>query len=145
MSEEQRIRLNYTDNSTTNIDIALSTDELYKTLHSGTLAIINTPPEKRTMKTRLMRAGVKSFFMSFGDDLLTALYGPMHNRPGKQDDLVEWYTDELLRFLLKAMSSYTLKLSGSCDIRQGEGYEITVNARRCYPEQNAVPTPTGEL
>jgi hypothetical protein len=52
----------------------------------------NANPE--TIQTsKLIKAAVKGVLIIYGEKLLTQMLGKDHPRPGKKDDIVEWYTD----------------------------------------------------
>lgn len=42
---------------------------------------------------RVVKAALKALLMMWGDKLLTLFIGDPHDKPGKKDDLVDWYTD----------------------------------------------------
>ena len=88
-------------------------DEVYlrPSLKSSIVRILRLEPDDKTSDDQkriqmLIRTAVKGVLITAGDGLLNALYrSKEHPRPGKKDDLIEWYltfaVDQFINFLLR--------------------------------------------
>ena len=95
----------------------LDPEQLYQVVHGYILELSQTkidesnPLKKRL--TQLMRASIKGMLIAFGDDLLTLIYGTKdHEKPGKKDNIVDWYQDQFARIAIAHMMKNDIVLDG---------------------------------
>jgi hypothetical protein len=103
--------INETDNTITHIDIpATLLEPLTTRMITGMVSPVGNGTEESKNLARLIRTAVKGLFMMYGDKILTMLVGKDHAKPGKKDDVLEWYTQTFAMLLLQfaASQSYTI-------------------------------------
>ena len=89
----------------------------------------------------LMRTGVKGVLIAIGDTFLNAVYkSKEHPRPGKRDDLIEWY----LGFAVDAVINFLIKNDMVFSGREldGETIKLTALHSRSHSEAGDSATPT---
>lgn len=81
----------------------------------------------------LVKVAVKGVLMLYGDRILELALGKEHPRPGKKDDLVEWYSDMLTKIGIAWLVKHPTDLHGHIidgQVIDGHTVEIdTINSR----------------
>lgn len=74
--------------------------------------------EQRRM-AQAMKTTVKGALLMFGDKLLTLIYGTSdHERPGKKDDVIKWYSLAFAKVLIAQATQGELVLYGGSAVGQ---------------------------
>jgi len=82
----------------------------------------NVPEEEKTL-VRVVRAAVKGALIAFGPKLLNLMFkSKEHPKPGKGDDVIEWYADMFAKTLIAGATQGKLILTG-----QRDGQAIVIN------------------
>lgn len=69
-------------------------DVLYGTVHKAVAAFMSGGNGQDDKLVALVRVAVKGVLLMYGDKILDSIFkSKNHPRPGKKDDLIEWYTD----------------------------------------------------
>jgi hypothetical protein len=77
------------------VSLYIPVNTLYASFHTWLHKLMqpgNAQPEV-IQTSKLIKAAVKGVLIVYGDKLLSQMIGKDHPRPGKNDDIVEWYTD----------------------------------------------------
>lgn len=57
--------------------------------------------KKQNLLAKLIKVGIRGLLIAYGDDILDLFFGKEnHPKPGKKDDLIEWYTDMFFRYVV---------------------------------------------
>jgi hypothetical protein len=79
--------------------------------------------------TALIRACIKGGLIFWGNDLLSLLYGTKdHEKPGKKDDIVDWYMDQFTKISIAYAMKSDIVLEG-CKTKE-DASQIVVEVRR---------------
>lgn len=103
-------------NSTYRIDANVA----YVKIRGGIEKFMGGSPADATTEagrlSSLVRVGVKGVLLMYGDKILDSIFGSKeHPRPGKKDDLVNWYTDMFTKVVLANLVKNVTILSGVKD------------------------------
>lgn len=95
----------------------ISPDELHKVVSSGMkkqFKISPDAPEEEKTLARVVRAAVKGALIAFGPKLLDLMFKSKdHPKPGKGEDIIEWYADMFAKVLIAGATQGKLVLNGS--------------------------------
>jgi hypothetical protein len=117
----------------------INPDSLYSQVHdylvtlSGSKIVETDDIEQNKLKKRmtaLIRACIKGGLILWGYDLLTLLYGTKeHSKPGKKEDIVDWYMNEFTKITIAYMMKSDIIMQGITTSDNGD--KITVQIDRC--------------
>jgi hypothetical protein len=98
------------------IPFIISPDELHKVISTGMkkqFKIDPDAPEEEKTLARVVRAAVKGALIAFGPKLLDLMFKSKdHPKPGKGEDVIEWYADMFARVLIAGATQGKLYLHG---------------------------------
>lgn len=142
MSDEQqqlpplRVSLNVPSEGLT-IDCELEAQVAYGLLRSQ-IVKFSYPAEDKNPAARqlasMLKVAIKGVLMMYGSKILDVFIGSDHPRPGKKDDLVDWYTDVFARIGVLKATKHVLLLQG---VRRGDTIQIFATGSRPSTEDFA--------